>query len=138
MKLISRFTWEIIQTIVGSLVVIYVKIVDKSSFIAYNKEFKVFYVMQNCLPGSVSLGGFVLVRNYLNDYGEMGSKVLSTTIAHETGHSIQSRYLGPLYLLVIGIPSFLHAVYCKYFKGFEGYYSFYTEKWADYLGRVNR
>ena len=65
------------------------------------------------------------------------------TIRHEgIGHPRQSRMLGPLYLLVIGLPSLLHAAFngvlncCD--RHPEGYYHFYTEKWADRLGGVKR
>lgn len=56
---------------------------------------------------------------------------------HEYGHSIQSLFLGPLYLLFIGIPSLLWAGFPplsrKWRKGERGYYSFITERFADYL-----
>jgi hypothetical protein len=52
---------------------------------------------------------------------------------HECGHTIQSLRLGALYLLVIGIPSFIMSQkgVCK---TKEQYYDFYTEKWANKLG----
>ena len=45
--------------------------------------------------------------------------------------------LGPLYLLVIGLPSFIHAATWKDRPG-RDYYAFYTERWADRLGGVTR
>lgn len=64
------------------------------------------------------------------------------TIKHEKGHTIQSLYLGPLYLLVIGLPS---VIWCSIYsytnwidKSKHSYYSFYTEAWADKLGGVTR
>ena len=46
-------------------------------------------------------------------------------------HVKQSKILGPLYLLVIGIPSILHAWLNDYIhccaNHNEGYYHFYTE-----------
>ena len=61
-------------------------------------------------------------------------------IRHEYGHTIQSKYLGWFYLLVIGLPSLIWA---GCFEGYRkkkkiSYYSFYTEKWADKLGGVKR
>ena len=61
-------------------------------------------------------------------------------VLHEYGHTIQSRMLGPLYLLIIGLPSIIWA---GCFKGYRkkhnvDYYSFATEKWADKLGGVQR
>ena len=54
---------------------------------------------------------------------------------HEYGHSIQSKILGPLYLLVIGLPSIIWAgLFEKYRNKHKiSYYSFFTEKWANKL-----
>lgn len=64
---------------------------------------------------------------------------------HEYGHTIQSRYLGPLYLLVIGLPSILGNIWDRinhktwmYSKSCQWYYNQPWEKWADLLGRVDR
>ena len=61
-------------------------------------------------------------------------------IKHEYGHTVQSAYLGIVYLLIIGAPSFLWAWLGKSYreKNNISYYSFYTESWADKLGGVNR
>ena len=58
------------------------------------------------------------------------------TIQHECGHSKQSDILGPLYLIVIGIPSLLHNIVhylCSEIGIKWNYYSFYTESWANKL-----
>ena len=51
-------------------------------------------------------------------------------IKHECGHSRQSDILGPLYLIVIGVPSVIHnivhAVCSKLGLNWD-YYKFYTE-----------
>ena len=61
---------------------------------------------------------------------------MARTVMHEYGHIRQSRMLGWLYLIVVGIPSALWALFYNGPK--EGYYRFYTERWADRLGNVNR
>lgn len=55
-------------------------------------------------------------------------------LSHEYGHMRQSLYLGPLYFIVVGIPSFVWA--CLYgMRIVSGdYYRFYTERWAEKLG----
>ena len=57
-------------------------------------------------------------------------------VKHQYGHSLQSKYLGVFYLILISLPSLLWGLlsrkYCK--KNKTLYYSFYTEKWADKLG----
>ena len=59
-------------------------------------------------------------------------------LVHEYGHTIQSLILGPLYLIVVGIPStlwgFLPSLNQKRKKEGLSYFSFFTEKWANYLG----
>ena len=61
-------------------------------------------------------------------------------LLHEYGHSIQSMYLGPFYLIIIGIPSFIWACLYKIpaISKRWSYYDFYTEKWADHNGGVTR
>ncbi len=79
--------------------------------------------------GSVSLGRFVMLSRGAN----------RQTLRHEIGHSRQSVMLGPLYLLVIGIPSFCWAMGRT--LGFwreKSYYWFYTERWADWLAGIRR
>lgn len=58
------------------------------------------------------------------------------SIKHEYGHCIQSRILGPLYLIVIGLPSIMHAWLCRCKN--HSYYDFYPEKWADKLAGIKR
>lgn len=59
-------------------------------------------------------------------------KVHEEILKHEIGHSYQSLYLGPLYLLIVGLPSVL--LYLRYHLGHhdsDWYHSRYPEKWAD-------
>lgn len=78
----------------------------------------------------ISLGHYIFVSS---SAGEQ-------TIKHEYGHTIQSKYLGWLYLFVIGLPSIIWAGCGKAYrkKHKVSYYSFYTERWADKLGGVTR
>ncbi len=59
-------------------------------------------------------------------------------LVHEYGHTIQSLILGPYYLLLIGLPSMLWLRLPVFQKlrnrKHISYYSFYTEKWADFCG----
>ena len=66
-------------------------------------------------------------------------------IRHEQGHQKQSLYLGWLYLIIIGIPSFCGNIFDRLFhrkwdvsKRYDWYFSQPWEKWADELGGVNR
>ena len=77
--------------------------------------------------GGISLGNFVYCR----------PPIYERMARHEYGHCIQSRLLGPFYLLVIGLPSLLWAVWWHPGRRVS-YYSFFTERWADRLGGVKR
>jgi hypothetical protein len=80
--------------------------------------------------GGISLGRYVLMSGYYATAYDV--------LAHERGHSIQSMILGPLYLPVIGLPSLLWATWYRRTDRDVSYYRFYTERWADYLGGVDR
>lgn len=60
-------------------------------------------------------------------------------LAHEYGHSCQSVILGPLYLLVVGLPSVTFAMLTRagVFRR-ETYFARFPENWADRLGGVRR
>lgn len=93
---------------------------------------------------SVSLGMFVFITNepYFY-YGDLKNQytmeeLSQRLLVHEYGHTIQSLLLGPLYLILIGIPStlwgFLPSCAKKRKEERVSYFSFFTEKWANYLG----
>ncbi len=77
----------------------------------------------------LSLGLFLFVPK-----GDFGKSFL----VHEYGHTIQSLILGPLYLLVIGLPSLIwcNLPWCMKYRRRKSssYCSFYTERWANKLG----
>ena len=94
--------------------------------------------------------GFVVIRLgpgfpglCLGRYIFVGEPVSRRIIKHEIGHSRQSRLLGPLYLLIIGLPSLcLYLWDRRMHKGWEAeererwYYGKWPESWADRLGGV--
>lgn len=93
---------------------------------------------------SVSLGLFVFVTDepdfypklqHLMTREEAGRRLL----VHEYGHTIQSLLLGPLYLLIIGIPStvwgFCPSLVRKRQREQVSYFDFFTESWANQLGK---
>lgn len=92
---------------------------------------------------SVSLGMFVFVTAEPFFYEELKDEyskeeLSARLLVHEYGHTIQSLLIGPLYLIVIGIPStlwgFLPYFYNKRKNERLSYFSFFTEKWANQLG----
>ena len=86
-------------------------------------------VVDKRFPGGISFGPTIIVKRPYEKNPD--------TWKHEYGHARQSLYLGPFYLFVVGVPSLLWAWYWNPSRGVS-YYSFYTEKWADKLGGVER
>ena len=83
------------------------------------------------MKGGISLGQIIICS--ISVYNRENDK------NHEYGHSKQSLILGPLYLFVVAIPSLIWAIcYKNNPNDKNGYYKFYTEKWADKLGNVVR
>lgn len=75
------------------------------------------------LDGGVSLGKYILLNT-----------PTTVDLCHEYGHYRQSKMLGPLYLLVVGLWSAIRMQFRLYKDG--EYYNGYPEKWADRLGGV--
>lgn len=77
--------------------------------------------------GGISLGKYIFL-----------SRENKIDIKHEIGHTKQSKLLGPLYLVIIGIPSIIHALVHGSWCHEDSYYDFWTEKWADKLMNIKR
>ncbi len=86
----------------------------------------------------VSLGSFVFFSEAGNRYfveDELQRR-------HEIGHTYQSRWLGPLYLPLVGIPSVGRVLYSMAHREitgrrWDGYFDGYPERWADRLGGIS-
>ena len=118
-----RFIHELPQNCLGLLL----RLIYKGNDSEYNDV-----VVRRSLKmqGGISLGRYIIVSQFARE----------ETVMHEYGHCLQSRRLGWLYLLVIGLPSIVWAgLYGRVVKSTRnGYYKWYTEKWADRLGGVER
>ncbi len=112
-------TWGGIQSLIGA--VLFLCLAGKKHYVFHGAV-----VTEWNYCGSVSLGQFIFLSRGREDVRP-----------HEFGHSIQSLILGPLYLLVIGLPSIIWAGFpaCKNVRRKRriSYYDFYTERWADRL-----
>ena len=86
---------------------------------------------------SLSLGMFLFVSTIYKEKTET-RELYDRLVVHEYGHTIQSLLLGPLYLIIIGLPSILWAALPPLRKMRReqkiSYYSFYTESWANAWG----
>lgn len=125
MKKVLHYLWQLPQNICG---LVYKAILNKKCNLHSESENFKCYLKDS--RGSVTLGKYIFV------YRE--SRNLEESILHEKGHVVQSLRLGPLYLLVIGLPSLLHCWYndfvdCCWTDGKYHYEHFYTEDWAEDL-----
>ena len=128
-------SWGILQTLLG-LFVFLINVRNKHYF--YHGAI----ITERKAPSSVSLGIFVFTTvNPMKDKRTINAipdnELSSRLLVHEYGHTIQSLIFGPLYLFIIGIPSTLWGFFLypqKKRKNEISYFSFYTEKFANYLG----
>lgn len=127
MKLLLQillYLWQLPQNVLGIIIGLFFK--TDNTLLYKDKTVRVC----SKFPGGISLGNILIVKKF------PFNKQTWNTVKHEWGHSVQSKYLGPFYLIVIGIPSAIWALIHK--ESLGSYYSFYTEKWADKLGNVKR
>lgn len=126
--------WELPQNIAGAFYFIIHGVFAKTFIIDDEDSFEMYSDKQK---GAVSLGVF---RVYKAEYYNSSSYYVELVRKHEKGHRKQSKWLGPFYLIVIGLPSIIWATlhsFCKPISKID-YYWFYTEKWADKIGGVKR
>ena len=121
---ILLYIWQIPQNLAGLILVLVLQ--PETCF--QTQGVRLYYA--SSMRGGISLGQYIIINDKYMDYK-------GDTEMHEIGHHVQSLYLGPLYLFVIGIPSLLWAAWWNSGRGMS-YYSFYTERWADRLGGVER
>ena len=124
------WVWQFPQNLLGFLV---------SRGCRYETECKgvEVYTKFSFFNSGVSLGKYAILQRSLY--------IMPENVLHELGHSRQSLYLGPLYLLAVGLPSLARNLWDRAFhKGWgyakrkNWYYSGYPENWADRLGGVKR
>ena len=118
------FIWQLPQHIVAIIYFGYLVMMCKD--LGVDSRYKQATVIPCIMRGAVTLGNYVFV-GLNSEYRK--------TVKHELGHIIQSKILGPLYLIVIGIPSITYCGLRRIFPSLrkKNYYDFYTEKWANNL-----
>ena len=123
---IWQWTWGFPQTLVGFII-----------YLAHNdaphRTYHGCIVTKWKQAASLGVGMFLFLseRSYEND---------PQVQVHEFGHAVQSAILGPLFLPVMGIPSFLwcNLKPCRKLRQEKGvsYYRLYTESTANILGSL--
>lgn len=118
------FIWQLPQHLLAILYIGYLVMMCK--YLGVDSRYKQAIVIPCVMRGAVTLGCYVFV-GLNSEYRK--------TVKHELGHTIQSKILGPLYLIVIGIPSITYCGLRRIFPSLrkKNYYDFYTEKWANNL-----
>ena len=126
-----KAAWEFPQNALGFIV----KNVCKATPYTTYKDANVYSWNIN---GGLSLGKYIFVPYHKNT--KPTTKRVQQMIKHEYGHTIQSKYLGWFYLLIIALPSLIWAGCFDWYRTKTGmsYYDFYTESSADFLGGVER
>ena len=118
---IALYIWQLPQNLLGLLFLLVLKGETRHRLGDIR-----FYFLKS-FPGGITLGEYIIV----------GTRQ-QLTVRHEFGHVRQSRMLGWLYLIVIGLPSVLWAWLGERIAPGKSYYWFYTERWANRLGGVER
>lgn len=118
------FIWQLPQHLLAILYIGYLVMMCKD--LGVDSRYKQAIVIPCVIRGAVTLGCYVFV-GLNSEYRK--------TVKHELGHTIQSKILGPLYLIVIGIPSITYCGLRRIFPSLrkKNYYNFYTERWANNL-----
>lgn len=116
--------WQLPQYILGYLY-LWINYNNIMSGFMYNGAS--YFIIKNQIDSVTFCKDYIFLSKYTmnSDY----------TIKHEYGHTIQSKWLGWLYLLAIGLPSIIWAFIHSNFKTGKKYEDFYTEKWASKLGK---
>lgn len=114
---ILLYIWQLPQNLLGILLL--------AIYAGDNGQYKDAIVRRSVkMQGGISLGKYIIVSE----------DATKKSIMHEYGHCRQSIMLGWLFLLIVGLPSILHAVLCNCKD--HSYSSVYPENWANKLGGV--
>ena len=133
-----QILWGFPQTLLGLFMYLYWLPRAKTRYLYHGA-----IVTEWTTGGGISLGLFVFVSEkasrYMLDGRELTAEESKTGVrVHEYGHCIQSLFLGPLYLILMGIPStlwgFLPQLNKMRREKHRSYFAFFTERWANALG----
>jgi len=131
LKEIVLWIWQAPQNMLGLFLIMYYQ--HEKEYHRFNG--RTFYYTTE-MPSGISLGNYIIMNREDREDG----------MKHEYGHTIQSRILGPLYLLIIGLPSGTYNIIDRLIvepklgweRSCEIYYNMPWEHWADKLGSVER
>ena len=121
---ILKYIWQIPQHLVALIYYLWL-VIMQSKLLEY--KYGDYIVVTKSSNGCVALGKYLFINE----------NTALPVLKHESGHAMQSEILGPLYLIVIGLPSLLWAMTHKWILPGKDYYWFYTESWANGLTEID-
>lgn len=124
-----QWTWGLPVNIVGSIAFLVCTKIKKRRYQRFGYSYIVYLPWKS---GGLSLGLFIFMKDR-----HKSKKWTYNTRIHEYGHTWQCLLLGPLYYLVIAVPSM---IWCNCFAGYRkknnvSYYKLYCEAWANAWGQ---
>jgi hypothetical protein len=134
LKETALWIWQLPQNLVGLILLGWYKLTKDDLRVYHKRNGRTYYATCG-MPSGISLGNYIIMKwEYWDE-----------SMDHEYGHSIDSRRMGPIYLVLIGIPSICGNIYdrifhkkWKYSKSARWYYNQPWERSADKNGKVDR
>lgn len=132
---LTALIWQLPQVLVGMMLAMWRIGIGRVSRVEYFRGV-IYVIEENCGDGflrGMSLG--CVVNVWLD--GRVGDNFshevfygLGGLLRHEYGHTVDSLRLGPLYLLVVGLPSLISVLLDG--KWGHKHHNLYAERWADH------
>lgn len=124
-----QWTWGLPVNLIGGIIFLFCTKIKKRRWQHFGYAYIVYLPWNS---GGLSLGLFIFMKdNHKNKVWTYNTRI------HEYGHTWQCLILGPLYYIVIAVPS---AIWCNFFEGYRkknniSYYKLYCEAWANTFGQ---
>ena len=132
-SLISRFTWERPQTFLGNWFS-HVRNILTDVNVEYYNGATLVNESDTDLLGRKKQWGMTL-GSYISSLNVKADPNTDKVFAHEYGHVIQSRYLGPSYLYLAGVPSFIGGGLTYIPQSNHNHDNEWYEVWANNLAK---
>ncbi len=136
-QIVSRLTWEFPQTWLGNVFSQARNLVGAVDAVAYLGGATYVIGRSKKYGAGVSIGNIVNLWTGGRFNGDISERAVHNPVfMHEYGHYVDSQILGPLYLLVVGLPSLCSAISTKPIEGEPAGVT--THDFAWYEMRANR
>lgn len=126
LSLLSRFTWELPNTVAGNFLSH-----ARNTFTDINVEYYNGTTLVNTVNSNEKKG--LTLGSYINGWNLEANPETDYIFAHEFGHTEQSQFLGPLYLPLVGIPSLTGSVFDYTYGLSNDHDKEWYEVWANQL-----